>query len=64
MNTIVEVKKNPFKSKTLWVNFVVAAIAFVPSVQSAVSPEAVAMVLTTVNILLRLLTKDKIGLEA
>lgn len=58
--------KKPYKSKTLWVNAIVAvlAIAFPPA--SAWITEHPDMVMTgfaMLNMLLRLVSKDKIGLE-
>jgi hypothetical protein len=55
--------KSPFKSKTIWVNVIVAALAFFPVLSDKVSPEFVTIGLGFVNVLLRLITKDKIGLE-
>lgn len=55
--------KKPWKSKTLIANFLVAVVAFFPSVQSSVSPENIAQGLVILNIVLRLVTKEKIGLE-
>lgn len=64
----VEVEsKKPWESKTLWANFIMAAVALIPSqdVQdfflqnSGVLP----MLFLMVNTLLRLVTKDKISLK-
>lgn len=59
-------KKNPLKSKTLWLNFVAAVLAlFYPPAQVwiAAHPDVVIAVVSGVNMFLRLVTKDKIGLE-
>lgn len=59
-------KKNPLKSKTLWLNFIAAALAlFYPPAQEwiATHPDAVVAIVSGVNMLLRLITKEKIGLE-
>ena len=57
------VKKNPVKSKTLWANLIVAAVAFFPGLKDTLTPEQVAMALAVLNMVLRLVTKDKLGLE-
>lgn len=58
-----EIKK-PYKSKTLITNAVFAILA-VSGLQAKldISPEQFTMALTGLNIILRLLTKDKIGLN-
>ena len=55
--------KSPFKSKTLWVNFIGAVVSFFPSVSKVLSPDQVLLVMSLANVVLRLVTKDKIGLE-
>jgi hypothetical protein len=55
--------KSPFKSKTLWANFLVAAIAFFPKVSDQLDSSQVMLALSFVNVVLRMVTKDKIGLE-
>jgi hypothetical protein len=55
--------KSPFKSRTIWANLILAGLAFVPGLAEKISPEFVAIGLGFVNVLLRLITKDKIGLE-
>ncbi len=60
----MEEKKPIWKSKTIWINFIIATVAFFPSVKELLSADTVALVLTTVNVVLRLVTKDKIGLDA
>ena len=58
----MENKKVLWKSKTLWVNFLVAIAAFFPQVKEAVTPETIVMLLTVINMVLRLATKDKVVL--
>jgi hypothetical protein len=58
--------KKPYKSKTLWINAIVAvlAIAFPPAsawIQS--HPDMVMTGFAMLNMLLRVISKDKIGLE-
>jgi len=55
--------KKPWLSKTLWVNAIVAGVAFFPSVAGKFDASQVALFLGAMNILLRMITKDKIGLE-
>ena len=55
--------KSPLKSKTLWVNFLVAGLAFFPAVASKFSVEQIIIGMSAINMVLRLVTKDKIGLE-
>ena len=56
--------KKPYLSKTLIANAVFALLA-VTGLQSKIeiSPEQFTMALTGLNIVLRLITKDKIGLN-
>ncbi len=56
-------KKNAFKSKTLWVNFIAAIIAFFPGVSNSFTPDQIMGLMAGANILLRIVTKDKLGLE-
>ena len=58
----MEVSKKPWQSKTILANLIVAIVAFVPGLQESISPEIVAQALVVINIVLRLVTKDKIGL--
>jgi len=56
--------KKWYTSKTLWANalaFIAVAIQIV-SGKTIFSPEAQIMVLTVINTILRLVTKDKIGI--
>lgn len=58
--------KKPYLSKTLWLNALVAvaAIAYPPASEwVAAHPEVVLGVFAGVNILLRLVTKNAIGLQ-
>lgn len=52
--------KSPFKSKTLWVNAVMAVLAFFPSVADNVSSEQVMMLMGAVNFVLRFFTKQPV----
>ena len=55
--------KSPLKSKTLWVNFLVAGAAFFPGMVNIMSPDKLIMLLSVVNVILRVVTKEKLGLE-
>ncbi len=56
--------KSPWRSKTLWTNLLMAALAFFPGVNDFVveNPQTVVILFTIVNLLLRAITKDKIQL--
>ncbi len=56
--------KKPYLSKTLWANWLIATLAFIPSVGDwvASNPQAMTVVFAGVNILLRFVTKDKLQL--
>lgn len=56
------VVKKPWKSKTLLANLLVAILAMTP-LADQFGAEQVMLVLSAVNIILRLVTKDKIGLN-
>ena len=61
--TKVEAKK-PWLSKTLIVNFVMSALAVGGLTEKVgMSADQLVMALTGINIILRLVTKDKIGLD-
>jgi len=66
MVALPEVPKKAWMSKTLWANLLMAVIAviavWVPAVASIVNEEAVLMLFAMVNMVLRLVTKDKIVL--
>jgi len=55
--------KSAWKSKTLWANVIVAGLAFFPSIADKVTPVQVALALTVLNTVLRLVTKDRIVLS-
>jgi len=58
-------KKKPWFSKTLIVNFVMAALAVSGLGEKvSLSSDQLVMALSGLNIVLRLVTKDKIGLES
>jgi hypothetical protein len=63
MTEVVEVKKNLFKSKTLWVNAIVAISQFFPGMKDIVTPDAMLQLMLVINFVLRLVTKDKISLS-
>ena len=63
MNEVVVAKK-PWFSKTLIVNFIMSALAIGGLTEKVgMSADQLVMALTGVNIILRLVTKDKIGLN-
>lgn len=56
--------KKPYLSKTLILNLIVAVCAmFGPEVSDYAKPESIILVLTVANMVLRLVTKEKIGLS-
>lgn len=55
--------KKPYLSKTLWVNFLMSVVAFFPNFQEFVSADKLMMIMGVLNMGLRIVTKDKIGLE-
>jgi hypothetical protein len=57
--------KKLWKSKTLWVNLVMAVAAFIPGVGEMISqnPEAAGSLVAVVNVILRLVTKEKVSLK-
>jgi hypothetical protein len=58
------VKKAWWKSKTLWTNAVIAALAFHPLTRQYVNDPSVALVaVAVINAILRLVTHGKISLE-
>ena len=61
----MEPTKSPLLSKTLWINVIMAALAFVPVANTWVvaHPEVTMLFFAGVNFLLRLITKDKITLN-
>lgn len=61
----MELQKKPWASKTLWLNFLVASAAMLPwePIKSVLTEGNLVMVLSVVNMVLRLVSKDKIGLS-
>lgn len=57
--------KHPLKSKTLWLNLIVGIIAMIPNpnIQEMFSEGNIVVLLSAVNLILRMVTKNKIGLE-
>lgn len=55
--------KKPWQSKTLWINLIMAGLAFVPAVQAVVTPEVLGAVFGAVNAALRLTTKSGVSLK-
>jgi len=55
--------KSVFKSKTLWINLILALVAFFPSVAEKLTPEVVMQAVAVVNMVLRFFTKDKVSLS-
>jgi hypothetical protein len=55
--------KKPWTSKTVWVNFIVALAAFIPGAASFFTENNVVILMTVVNVILRFVTKDKIGVK-
>lgn len=57
--------KKPWLSKTLWTNVVIAVAAFFPIVRDWISanPAVMAIGFSVINLVLRAITKDEIGLE-
>lgn len=57
--------KHPLKSKTLWLNLIVGIIAMIPNptIAEMFSEANVVVLLSAVNLILRMVTKNKIGLE-
>ena len=57
-------KKPSYLSKTLWVNVLVAAAAFIPGLGDKMveNPELAVTIIAGINVLLRVVTKSKIEL--
>jgi len=51
-----------WQSKTVWVNLILALSAFIPGVGHFVraNPESVMAIFSVINVILRLVTKDKV----
>lgn len=61
----IQAEKHIFKSKTLWVNII--TVALIPMLPQAIKPyieqpEVIAGVLTVINVVMRLVSKDKVYL--
>ena len=58
-------EKKPWKSKTLWLNLLVAAGAMMPwePAKEIFSEASLVMILSVVNMAMRLISKEKIGLN-
>jgi hypothetical protein len=54
--------KSVVKSKTVWVNLILAILAFFPVVRELVSEELILQLIALINIVLRLVSKDKLKL--
>lgn len=57
------VEKKVWESKTVWVNLILAIVAFVPSLADKVNHEMLMQLAVVVNMVLRLITKDKVSLS-
>lgn len=57
--------KKPWQSKVIWTNLILAIAAFIPDVHEFLlqRPELLALFFGGVNMLLRLVTKEKIQLQ-
>lgn len=57
--------EKPWLSKRIWVNVLVALGGFFPVIQNFMSdnPQALMLVFSGINILLTLITKDKVSLQ-
>jgi uncharacterized membrane protein YqaE (UPF0057 family) len=65
MSLPIEAGKKPWLSKTIWMNVVLAIAAFIPGVHEwIVANDAIVFAFwAVVNIILRLITKDKIQIS-
>lgn len=55
-------EKSVVKSKTVWINLILAIVAFFPSVSASINEEVLIQVFAVLNIILRLVSKDKVVL--
>jgi uncharacterized membrane protein YqaE (UPF0057 family) len=55
--------KKPWKSKTVWINLILAVVAFIPAVAQHVTHEVLLQVFAFVNVVLRLMSKDELTLK-
>lgn len=62
---MLDENKKPWASKTLWLNLLVAVGAMLPwePLKDIFSESNLVMILSVLNMVLRLSTKDKIGLS-
>ena len=58
---VAPVEKKWWESKTLWINLMLAIAAFFPKVKEVVSEDILIQAFAMINIILRLVTKDKIA---
>jgi hypothetical protein len=63
MEKIMEENKKPYLSKTLWINAILAGVAFFPNLKDLIDPDMAIQIIAGLNILLRFLTKSKIQLK-
>ena len=63
----MEIKKHPLASKTIWVNLIMSlfgfVLAFKPELNNVLNEGNVLMLMGVVNMIMRAVTKDKIGIE-
>jgi len=55
-------EKSVVQSKTLWVNLILAIAAFIPSIKEVINEDVLLQIFAAINIMLRLVTKDKVVL--
>jgi hypothetical protein len=55
-------EKSVLKSKTVWINLVLAVVAFFPAVKEVLSEDVLIQLFAVLNIVLRLVSKDKVVL--
>ena len=61
-NKEIFMEKSVLKSKTVWINLILAVVSFFPGVKETVSEDVLLQVFAVLNIVLRLVTKDKVVL--
>ena len=56
--------KSPLKSRTLWINLIVAVAAFIPSVKDfvAANPDILLWGFSALNVVLRIITKKQVDI--
>ncbi len=57
------VSKKIWESKTIWVNLILAVVAFVPSLSEKINEEMLMQLMVVANLVLRMITKDKVSLS-